>query len=109
MRETNDDYLRDIHPVQRLPDDLLHSKELGGLIDTEIARLTEQHQTVVQLIIVEQFSYSQAAEILDLPVGTVRSRLSRARSQLMTALATLLEQNHRRIDGEAAPHLRLVK
>jgi len=45
-------------------------------------RLKMQHSEVLVLIAVEGFSYDQAARILDVPVGTVRSRLSRAREDL---------------------------
>jgi RNA polymerase sigma-70 factor (ECF subfamily) len=52
----------------------------------EIARLPEEQRTVLVLICVEDLSYREAAEILDLPMGTVMSRLARARRSLAQAV-----------------------
>lgn len=51
-----------------------------------LARLRPLSQDVVALCAIEGFSYSEAAEALGIPVGTVRSRLSRAKSTLREAL-----------------------
>ena len=53
-----------------------------------IARLPDDHRQVLLLVSVEGASYKQAAEILDLPMGTVMSRLSRARLALGRELET---------------------
>ncbi len=47
-----------------------------------IAKLNDEHRKVVTLIDLEEFSYLEVAEILDIPVGTVMSRLNRARMKL---------------------------
>ncbi len=47
-----------------------------------IARLPEEQRTVLELVVVEGYRYRQAAEILGCPVGTVMSRLARARAAL---------------------------
>ncbi len=51
-----------------------------------VDRLPEQYRMVVVLSELEGFSYQEVAEMLDIPVGTVRSRLSRARSSLQQEL-----------------------
>lgn len=48
--------------------------------------LSVEHREVVHLIAVEGLKYDEAAEILEIPVGTVRSRLSRARTALRLRL-----------------------
>jgi RNA polymerase sigma-70 factor (ECF subfamily) len=47
-----------------------------------LGNLKSHHSDVLLLVAVEGFSYDQAAKIMDIPVGTVRSRLSRAREDL---------------------------
>ena len=51
-----------------------------------VANLSDEHRTVVGLVLVEGLSYDEAAAVLDVPVGTLTSRLSRAREQLKTML-----------------------
>lgn len=52
----------------------------------EVARLPEPQRIVLVLVCVEGFKYREAAEILEIPVGTVMSRLARARLTLATVL-----------------------
>lgn len=52
----------------------------------EIDQLPAWHRNVVLLIDVHGYDYAEAAELLDLPLGTVKSRLSRARAALRDAL-----------------------
>ncbi len=47
-----------------------------------INTLPEDNRAVLMLIVVEGYSYGEAAEMLGIPVGTVMSRLSRARHRL---------------------------
>ena len=47
-----------------------------------LARLPEDQRAAVLLVGLEDMSYAEAAEILDVPVGTVRSRLARGRERL---------------------------
>ena len=51
-------------------------------LERALARLAPQAREVLLLVAMEQFSYAETAEMLGIPVGTVMSRLSRARGQL---------------------------
>lgn len=55
-------------------------------LDRALSALPEHHRVVVLLADVEGFTYGEIAEVLGVPVGTVRSRLARARSTLQEAL-----------------------
>lgn len=61
-------------------------QESMEIILGEIDKLPSWHRNVVLLIDVHGYDYAEAAEMLDLPLGTVKSRLSRARSALRDAL-----------------------
>ncbi|MDN7718924.1 sigma-70 family RNA polymerase sigma factor [Burkholderia gladioli] len=72
--------------------------EARSMLDA-FAKLTAEQRSLLLLVAVEGFSYREVAELLDVPIGTVMSRLSRARAALR-ALG----------DGEtSAPKLRLMK
>ena len=58
----------------------------GPEVAQALADLPENFRTSVMLVDVEEFSYEEAAGILACPVGTLRSRLSRARAMLFLAL-----------------------
>jgi RNA polymerase sigma-70 factor (ECF subfamily) len=60
----------------------------GQDVMTAIDRLPPDYRSILLLISVEDLSYGEAASVLDIPVGTVMSRLSRAREQLRTMLET---------------------
>jgi len=51
-------------------------------------QLSQEYRSVLWLVVVEEFSYRETAEILDVPIGTVMSRLHRARNELRKLLLT---------------------
>ena len=55
-------------------------------LDRAMGQISEEHRQVILLIGLEGMSYEDAAEVLGVPVGTVRSRLSRGRDALRTAM-----------------------
>lgn len=58
------------------------TQELREVMD-KMRELPEDQRAVLALVAVEGYSYKEAAELLDIPVGTVMSRLSRARKTLI--------------------------
>lgn len=52
-------------------------------VSNAIKLITPQHQEILLLVCVQEMSYEEAAEYLHIPLGTVRSRLSRARMALL--------------------------
>lgn len=88
------DYSRDttgMEPVDdgELPDEPLLRSERVDLVRRALAQLTEQHRAILVLREMEDCSYEAIAEILDISIGTVRSRISRARGQLKLALEAM--------------------
>ena len=63
----------------------------------EIARLPLPQREVLLLVVVENMSYEQTAQMLHLPVGTIRSRLSRARQALSAAMGGDATNAERRV------------
>ncbi|HHJ34175.1 MAG TPA: RNA polymerase sigma factor [Gammaproteobacteria bacterium] len=62
-------------------------KEEVRRIHAAMSKLKEEHREVLSLIAIEGFSYGQVANILDLPIGTVMSRLYRSRKSLREYLS----------------------
>lgn len=60
-------------------------------VRSRIADLPEEQRSVLILVCAEELSYREAAEMLDIPIGTVMSRLSRARQALMHDYEPALE------------------
>lgn len=80
----------------------LEFRDLVAALD----QLDEQFREVLILVTVEGLSYQDVADILDIPVGTVTSRLSRARSMLRS----LLESGEERPPADTArPAFRVIK
>jgi len=68
-------------------DPILDRTDLGPAITDALAQLPESFRSVVVLVDLEDQPYEAAAEVLGIPVGTVRSRLFRGRKLLQVSLA----------------------
>jgi RNA polymerase sigma-70 factor, ECF subfamily len=73
------------------PERLLLNEEIIDTIKTAIDRLPEEMRTAIMLREFEGMSYEEIAEAMDCPVGTVRSRIFRAREAIDNKLNPLLE------------------
>lgn len=69
-----------------LPEDELETMELQELIQGEILKLPDKYRSVIVLKYIEEFSLKEIGEILDLPVGTVKTRIHRGREALRNQL-----------------------
>jgi RNA polymerase sigma-70 factor (ECF subfamily) len=66
------------------------NKELYRIAARALMELDETHRAVIVLRDIEGMSYARIAEVLDIELGTVRSRLSRARSKMRDILEAIL-------------------
>ncbi|MDR7227193.1 RNA polymerase sigma-70 factor (ECF subfamily) [Sphingopyxis sp. BE259] len=72
--------------VVQIAGDGIAEVEVGALrgdVDGAMARLPDEQREVVMLVLVEGYAYREAADILEVPIGTVTSRLARGRETLI--------------------------
>src|SRR5688572_9215990 len=72
------------------PDEAAETSEDRARIMKAMATLSEQHRDIIMLSDIEGLSYKEIADVLEIPMGTVMSRLHNARRRLRTALGPLL-------------------
>ena len=77
------DYLTDSSPT---PEQSAVATEDLNRVREAVARLPDQHREIIQLSHFQECSYREIAEILDIPIGTVMSRLYNARKKLKSLL-----------------------
>ncbi len=73
------------------PAELMQKKELCDLVLRMLEQLPEEHKAVLILRDIEGMDYSRIADVLGIELGTVKSRLSRARSNLKELLEIALQ------------------
>ncbi len=78
--------LRDINT----PESLLLSSEIAQTVNATIEGLPEELRTAIQMREIEGMSYEDIAKAMDCPIGTVRSRIFRAREAIAERLRPLL-------------------
>jgi len=69
------------------PDEYVENRELGGQIEEAMGRLRPEYRTAVLLRHVEGHSYDEVSEIMDVPLGTVKTYIPRGRAELKEMLA----------------------
>lgn len=79
--------LRDINT----PESLLLSKRIGETVNTAMESLPDELRTAIVLREIEGLSYEEIAGIMNCPIGTVRSRIFRAREAVAAKLRPLLD------------------
>jgi RNA polymerase sigma-70 factor, ECF subfamily len=78
------------------PDALLASKEIAAAVNAAIEALSEDLRQAITLREIEGLAYEEIAEVMNCPIGTVRSRIFRAREAIAARLKPLLDTR----DGE---------
>lgn len=73
------------------PDSRMIREESLMQLEQAMACLSEPHRAILILREIEEMDYEQISEALDMPVGTVRSRLFRARMQLRDEMLKLVD------------------
>jgi RNA polymerase sigma-70 factor (ECF subfamily) len=104
-REFDDvDALQDeLESAMESPEACCNREQVIACVRAAVARLPLGQRQVLTLVDLEEFGYAEVAEILNIPVGTVMSRLSRARASLKSMLDIAAKQH------AAQPALRRVK
>ena len=83
------DQLRDINT----PESMLMSRQVAATVNSAMDKLPEELRTAITLREVEGMSYDDIAEFMNCPIGTVRSRIFRAREAIAVELRPLLGTN----------------
>ena len=73
------------------PDEILQNDQLVKAVKDAIASLPEELREAIQLRELDGLSYEDIADVMDCPIGTVRSRIFRARESIESAIAELVD------------------
>lgn len=101
IHENIDDWAEVIYCPGDAPDEACGKGQLIDCLRWAVSRLPMGQRQVLTLVDLEEMSYAETARALDIPVGTVMSRLARARSALKVSMASRQMQR-------TTPHLRRV-
>jgi len=109
------DYLRQQKPTEDIdeciftnddtPEREQERQNITDIVQNAVANLPQGQSQVLSLVELEGFTYGEVAEIVDIPIGTVMSRLNRARKALSAQLLELKKDNVL----TQGTHIRIVK
>jgi RNA polymerase sigma-70 factor (ECF subfamily) len=83
---------RGLHGKAEDPASILMSKLATDHVETAIAALPDEYRVAATLYFMQDFSYQEIADVVGVPVGTVRSRIHRGRRLLQKALWMIAEE-----------------
>ncbi len=81
----------DLLPDVETPERMLMTKQIGDTVNAAMEELPDELRTAVTLREIEGLSYEDIAQVMDCPIGTVRSRIFRAREAIAGKLRPLLD------------------
>jgi RNA polymerase sigma-70 factor (ECF subfamily) len=87
--DLSNEKVSEIEARERRPDELLESRDRRELINKELNRLPPAYRAVVTLYHLEEMNYAEIARITNMPEGTVKSHLFRARRILKSRLESI--------------------
>lgn len=76
-----------VDPATSNPEAMLAGQGMEGEVETALAGLPAEFREAILLVDVEELSYQEVSGVLDVPIGTVKSRVSRGRAILRDSLA----------------------
>ena len=91
------DLVREIPDVSLKPDERSLVQELDQVIKKAMAQLPEQFRTAIVLRELQGLSYEEIAEAIGCELGTVKSRIARARGRLQEVLAPYLDKEEKKV------------
>jgi RNA polymerase sigma-70 factor (ECF subfamily) len=83
----DNEQLRDINT----PENMLMSKQIANAVNEALEQLPEELRTAIQLREIEGLGYEEIASVMNCPIGTVRSRIFRAREAIAEKLQPMLD------------------
>jgi RNA polymerase sigma-70 factor, ECF subfamily len=88
------------------PEELALTEEIRGIVDAALERLSDEHRTVITLREIDGLSYQEIALAMSTPVGTVRSRVFRARDLIDRQLRSVYDGGLGRHTAQRPPDAR---
>lgn len=87
-----EDQAIDLPDTRLLPEELLLNSEWKNYVEEKIKSLPEQHRLMIVMRDVQNLSYDEIAEVTGLSLGTVKSRIARAREKLVSELSDYFKE-----------------
>jgi RNA polymerase sigma factor (sigma-70 family) len=94
INDEENEYLLNLPIDEHNIDIKYESHELKKIIHEEIDKLNPIYSSIITMFYIQELSYPEIVEIAELPLGTVKNRLNRARLILAESLSKRLEQNY---------------
>jgi len=86
IQAENSEFTMQLEDTGKRPEEILEEKELRSEINRAINKLSDDHRLVIQLRDIYGLSYEEISDILQCSLGTVKSRINRARNSLKNIL-----------------------
>jgi RNA polymerase sigma-70 factor (ECF subfamily) len=81
-----------VDPAGSNPEAMLSHHGMEGEVETALAALPEEFREAILLVDVEELSYQEVSGVLEIPIGTVKSRVSRGRAILRESLTAFAKE-----------------